>query len=123
MPASPLHRSTKRLNKVKRCWLIKEERQMKTKRNGPDQWREERADRQQTKAAKRWLKAHMASEQPVKACDRRRMRMAQKQQRLQWEDKRNAPEIRRRNRQERIAQLRGRSETNGRMKHAKFGLP
>jgi hypothetical protein len=81
---------------------------MKMKRNGPDQWRKERADVQQTKAAERWLQTHI-DDQPVKASEqaaaRRRMRMKQKQQRQQWEDKRNAPEIRRKNRQERIAQL------------------
>jgi hypothetical protein len=77
-------------------------------RKRPEQWRKERAERQQTAAADRWLQTHM-DDQPVKAteqaAERQRMRMEQQQQRQQWDDKRNAAEIRRRNRQERIAQL------------------
>jgi hypothetical protein len=85
------------------------------KRKSPEQWRKERADqraeRQQTHATDRWLQAHV-DDHPVKAseqaADRRRMRMEQQQQRQKWDDRRDAAEIRQRNRQERIAQLRGR---------------
>jgi hypothetical protein len=72
------------------------------------------ADPDAAAAADRWLRSHR-NDQPVKASEQsaehRRMRMQQQRQRQQWDDKGNAAEIRRRNRQERIERLR--SENSG----------
>jgi hypothetical protein len=59
-----------------------------------------------TDRAARWLKAHRA-DQPLEdqSAERRRLRMAQRRQRQQREDKRNAPAIRQANRERRIADL------------------
>ena len=59
-----------------------------------------------TDRAAQWLKAHRA-DQPLEdqSAERQRLRMAQRRQRQQREDKRNAPSIRQANRERRIADL------------------
>lgn len=59
-----------------------------------------------TDPAAQWLKAHRA-DQPLEdqSAERLRLRMAQRRQRQQREDKRNAPAIRQANRERRIADL------------------